>query len=76
MMNAAAYVAQLPGELREQIRAEVTAELAAGSNAAEDDINRAMDGRIGDLEEVLDVRRCVGGSDAPALIPGYQAPAM
>lgn len=76
MMNAAAYVAQLPAELQEQIRAEVTAALAAGGNTAEDDINRAMDGRIGDLEEVLDVRKYTGGSDTTERIPGYQAPAM
>lgn len=76
MMDAATYVAQLPTELQEQIRAELTAALAAGDNAAEDDINRAMNSRIGDLEELLDVRKYTGGSETPALIPGYQAPAM
>lgn len=55
MRNGSIYVAQLPTEIQAEIRAEITASLTVTGDFTEDNLQRAMDSRLSDLDEVLDI---------------------
>lgn len=55
MRNVTIYVTQLPTEIQGEIRAEITASLTVTGDFTEDNLQRAMDSRLSDLEEVLDI---------------------
>ncbi len=55
MRNVTIYVSQLPTKIQEEIRAKITASLTVAGDFTEDNLQRAMDGRLSDLDEVLDI---------------------
>jgi len=55
MRNGSIYVTQLPTEIQTKIRAEITASLTAKGDFTEDNLQRAMDSKLSDLDEVLDI---------------------
>ena len=57
MRNSSIYVAQLPIEIRTEIRARIAESLTAAGDFTEDNLQRAMDSRLSDLDEVLDIEK-------------------
>jgi len=55
MRNGSIYVTQLPTEIQTKIREEITASLTAKGDFTEDNLQRAMDSKLSDLDEVLDI---------------------
>ena len=57
MRNGSIYVVQLPIEIRTEIRARIAESLTAKGDFTEDNLQRAMDSRLSDLDEVLDIEK-------------------
>ena len=67
MRNSYIYVAQLPIEIRTEIRARIAESLTAAGDLTEDNLQRAMDGRLSDLDEVLDTEKYAEATPAMKL---------
>lgn len=70
MRNVTIYVTELPTEIQAEIRAEITASLTATGDFTEDNLQRAMDSRLSDLDEVLDAGKYVESIPAMKLGQG------
>lgn len=55
MRNVTIYISQLPEEIQEEILVKITASLTVAGDFTEDNLQRARDGRLSDLDEVLDI---------------------
>lgn len=56
----ACYVAAMPDIVQQEIREEVSARLNETGNYSPESVDRAMDSRLCDLEELLDIARYAG----------------
>lgn len=56
----ACYVAALPEPIQQEIREEVSARLKETGNYSPENVERAMDSKLCDLEELLDIEKYAG----------------
>lgn len=61
---SACYVAAMPETVQQEIREEVSARLKEAGNYSPESVERAMDSRLCDLEELLDVEKYAGKLEA------------
>lgn len=54
------YVAAMPESVQQEIRKEVSARLRDTGNYSPESVDRAMDSRLCDLEELLDIAKYAG----------------
>lgn len=60
----ACYVAAMPESVQQEIREEVSARLKEIGNYSPESVDRAMDSRLCDLEELLDIAKYAGKLEA------------
>ena len=58
------YVAAMPDIVQQEIREEVSARLKETGNYSPESVERAMDSRLCDLEELLDIAKYAGKVEA------------
>lgn len=68
MRNVTIYVTQFPSEIQAEIRGEITVSLIIAGNFTEDDLQRGMDSRLSDLDEVLDIEKYT--ESVPSMVLG------
>ena len=66
------YVAEMPGDVQEEIRKKVTAALTEAGECTLDNIDRAMASKIHDLEALIDVREYIGRIESEQKKKGEQ----
>ena len=64
------YVAQLPAEAKVRLRAEVESTLKASGEDTAENIERAMNGKLTDLDGLIDIQKYMAPEAAEPITPG------